>query len=91
MAQLLQVHQLGIKMIKVTCVITLYLQVFDQYLNFITLENHFFTVRHQNRDAISYHGKLNKTLVLCFVLNVYILAQTENYLKRVIYSNLTIC
>ncbi|XP_072031027.1 sec1 family domain-containing protein 1-like [Amphiura filiformis] len=31
-------------------------KVFDQYLNFISLEDHFFTVRHQNRDAISYHA-----------------------------------
>ncbi|XP_041468970.1 sec1 family domain-containing protein 1-like [Lytechinus variegatus] len=36
--------------------VSLISKVFDQYLNFITLEDHFFTVRHQNRDSISYHA-----------------------------------
>ena len=31
-------------------------KVFDQYLNFITLEEDFFVLRHQNSDAISYHA-----------------------------------
>lgn len=31
-------------------------KVFDQYLNFISLEDHFFIVRHQNRHEISYHA-----------------------------------
>ena len=32
-------------------------QVFDQYVNFISMEDFFFTVRHQNRDAISYYSE----------------------------------
>lgn len=31
-------------------------QVFDQYLNFISLEDDFFVIRHQNTHDISYHG-----------------------------------
>ncbi|KAF7988530.1 hypothetical protein HCN44_001103 [Aphidius gifuensis] len=31
-------------------------KVFDQYLNFITLEDDLFVLRHQNSDAISYHA-----------------------------------
>ncbi|XP_011313950.1 protein sly1 homolog [Fopius arisanus] len=31
-------------------------KVFDQYLNFITLEDDLFILRHQNSDAISYHA-----------------------------------
>lgn len=31
-------------------------KVFDQYLNFITLEEDFFVLRHQNSDNISYHA-----------------------------------
>ena len=31
-------------------------KVFDQYLNFITLEDDLFVLRHQNSDVISYHG-----------------------------------
>lgn len=31
-------------------------KVFDQYLNFITLEDDLFVLRHQNSDIISYHG-----------------------------------
>ncbi|XP_071963564.1 sec1 family domain-containing protein 1-like isoform X1 [Antedon mediterranea] len=34
-------------------------KVFDQYLNFISLEDKIFTVRHQNRNAISYYA-MNK-------------------------------
>ena len=33
------------------------LQVFDQYLNYISLEDEMFTVRNQDRDSISYYGK----------------------------------
>ena len=33
------------------------MQVFDQYLNFISLEDEMFTVRNQDRDSISYYGK----------------------------------
>ncbi|XP_072169857.1 sec1 family domain-containing protein 1-like [Diadema setosum] len=36
--------------------VTLISKVFDQYLNFISLEDHFFTVRHQNKESISYHA-----------------------------------
>ncbi|CAE1330622.1 SCFD1 [Acanthosepion pharaonis] len=31
-------------------------RIFDQYLNFICLEDDLFTMRHQERDAISYYG-----------------------------------
>ena len=31
--------------------------MFDQYLNFISLEDEMFTVRNQDRDSISYYGK----------------------------------
>ncbi|KAK0060437.1 sec1 family domain-containing protein 1 [Biomphalaria pfeifferi] len=34
-------------------------KVFDQYLNFISLENELFTLRHQDRDSISYYA-INK-------------------------------
>ncbi|KAG1671429.1 Sec1 family domain-containing protein 1 [Nymphon striatum] len=34
-------------------------KVFDQYLNFITLEEDMFTLRHQGRDALSYYA-INK-------------------------------
>ncbi|XP_071787195.1 sec1 family domain-containing protein 1-like [Asterias amurensis] len=34
-------------------------KVFDQYVNFISMEDFFFTVRHQNRDAISYYSMNN--------------------------------
>ena len=34
-------------------------QVFDQYLNFISLEDDMFALRHQNSDAISYYGNSN--------------------------------
>lgn len=37
-------------------IFALCLQVFDQYLNFITLEDNFFILRHQSSDVISYHG-----------------------------------
>lgn len=36
--------------------VSFYLQVFDQYLNFISLEDEMFTVRNQDRDSISYYG-----------------------------------
>ncbi|PFX16976.1 Sec1 family domain-containing protein 1 [Stylophora pistillata] len=32
-------------------------KMFDQYLNFISLEDEMFTVRNQDRDSISYYGK----------------------------------
>ena len=32
-------------------------QVFDQYLNYISLEDEMFTVRNQDRDSISYYGE----------------------------------
>ena len=35
-----------------------FLQVFDQYLNFISLEEDLFTVKHHDRDSISYYGEL---------------------------------
>jgi hypothetical protein len=35
-----------------------FVQVFDQYLNFISLEENMFTTRYQERDAISYYGEL---------------------------------
>lgn len=37
-------------------------KVFDQYLNFISLEDNMFLLRNQNRDAISYYS-INKTAV----------------------------
>lgn len=33
-------------------------KVFDQYLNFISLEDDMFILRHQNSDSLSYYGKL---------------------------------
>ena len=59
-------------------------QVMDQYLNFISLENDFFTVKHHDRDSISYYGVFYVTLYYlesfnfsyfkvtsCFSLNSY--------------------
>lgn len=41
------------------------LQVFDQYLNFITLEDDMFVLCNQNKELISYHGMfLYKNAVL---------------------------
>ena len=31
--------------------------MFDQYLNYISLEDEMFTVRNQDRDSISYYGE----------------------------------
>ena len=46
-------------MCHMTCVMcALSMQVFDQYLNFISLEDDFFVVRQQQTKAISYHGRL---------------------------------
>ena len=33
-----------------------FVQVFDQYLNFISLEEDFFVIRNQNTEELSYHG-----------------------------------
>lgn len=33
--------------------------VFDQYVNFITLEDDMFILKHQNSDLLSYYGKFN--------------------------------
>lgn len=38
------------------CVCVCVSQVFDQYLNFITLEDDMFILCHQNKELISYHG-----------------------------------
>lgn len=35
-------------------------QVYDQYLNFITLEDDMFVLCHQNKDLISYQGDAAK-------------------------------
>lgn len=32
-------------------------KVYDQYLNFISLEDDMFILRHQNSDSLSYYGK----------------------------------
>lgn len=32
--------------------------VFDQYVNFITLEDDMFILKHQNSDLLSYYGKI---------------------------------
>ena len=37
----------------------LWSQVFDQYLNFISLEDDMFCLQHKNSEAISYYGKNN--------------------------------
>ncbi|MED6271906.1 Sec1 domain containing protein 1 [Characodon lateralis] len=34
-------------------------KVFDQYLNFITLEDDMFILCHQNKELISYHGNIH--------------------------------
>ena len=34
-----------------------FLQVFDQYLNFISLEENLFIARHQDKTDISYYGQ----------------------------------
>lgn len=36
-----------------------YFQVFDQYLNFISLEDDLFILRNQDTESISYFGELN--------------------------------
>ena len=33
-------------------------KVYDQYLNFISLEDDLFIARHEEREAVSYYGKL---------------------------------
>ena len=38
--------------------------MFDQYLNFISLEDEMFTVRNQDRDSISYYGKQILVVIL---------------------------
>ena len=42
-------------------------QVYDQYLNFITLEDDMFVLCHQNKELISYHGNFNSS-VSCHLL-----------------------
>lgn len=46
-------------------------KVFDQYLNFITIEEDFFVLRHQNGDDISYHalnrGEIKDTEMECII------------------------
>lgn len=39
-----------------SCVANIH-KVYDQYLNFITLEDDMFILKHQNSDAMSYYGK----------------------------------
>lgn len=35
-------------------------KVYDQYLNFITLEDDMFVLKHQNSDSLSYYGELRE-------------------------------
>lgn len=42
------------------------LKVYDQYLNFISLEEDMFILRHQNSDDISYYGNYYYTLPTLF-------------------------
>lgn len=39
-----------------SCVANIH-KVYDQYLNFITLEDDMFILKHQNSDAMSYYGE----------------------------------
>ena len=40
-------------------------QIFDQYVNFIALEDDLFTLKHQSNDDISYYGNfLMKSVLL---------------------------
>lgn len=39
-----------------SCVANIH-KVYDQYLNFITLEDDFFILKHQNSDSMSYYGE----------------------------------
>lgn len=43
-------------------------QVFDQYLNFITLEDDMFILCHQNKELISYHGNTCHIFTLFFFI-----------------------
>lgn len=47
-------------------------QVYDQYLNFITLEDDMFVLCHQNKELISYQGNPHKGLWVDGWLNGYI-------------------
>lgn len=38
-------------------------KIYDQYLDFITLEDDLFSLRQVGRDSISYYGNKNKNLV----------------------------
>ena len=40
------------------CYVLIYcFQVYDQYIDFITLEDDLFILKHQNSDFLSYYGK----------------------------------
>lgn len=40
-------------------------KVYDQYLNFISLEEDLFILKHQHSDALSYYGKELKLSIVC--------------------------
>lgn len=46
-------------------------QVYDQYLNFITLEDDMFILCHQNKELISYHGRTFQLNVCKQTVQVY--------------------
>lgn len=48
-----------------------YFQVYDQYVNFITLEEDMFILRHQNSDDISYYSKFMVILHQKFVILLF--------------------
>lgn len=44
-------------------------KVYDQYLNFISLDDEMFCLRHQNKEAISYYCKKYDQLVIHIFVN----------------------
>ena len=61
-------------------------QVMDQYLNFISLENDFFTVKHHDRDSISYYGTFYVILYYLESFNFRILKFTKHMLLKIFTS-----
>lgn len=62
----------------VHCTFMLYLKVFDQYLNFISLEEDLFITRHQDKTDISYYGLYTYVIItyLQYVIRTHVLFLT---------------
>ena len=72
-------------LIAIFCTGLVLYQVFDQYLNFVSLEDDLFCLCHQNSDRLSYYGKCVWPVRMCGKLKIGL----DSVLKTKLYKTLT--